>query len=141
MEHVPAKLLDHEVAAADSARNLGGLFNGTLNFKKNISHVCATITLGKSTACLASEVAKTVASKLEYCNGLLYNVTNREKFQGVQNGLVRVVSYFSRTTPLLKSLRWLQLSLRIKFKIYLVPYKAVCNDQPLYIKEMKKGTR
>ena len=84
-----------------------------------------------------------VASKLDYCNGLLYNVTNREinRLQGVQNCLARVVTRsprFCRTTPLLRSLHWLPVSFRIHFKIGLVTFKALCNNQPIYLKEMLK---
>ena len=43
---------------------------------------------------------------------------------------------FFRTTPLLKSLHWMPVCFRIKFKICLVTYKALCNNQPIYLKEM-----
>ena len=92
------------------------------------------------------EVSKTIAtalvsSKLDYCNGLLYNITKRElnRIQGVQNCLARVVTRpprYSRTTLLLKSLHWLPVCFRIQFKICLVTYKALCNNQPIYLKEM-----
>ena len=97
---------------------------------------------------MTSEVSKTIAtalvsSKLDYCNSLLYNVTNREinMLQGVQNCLARVVTrspHFSRTTPLLKSLHWLPVCFRIFFFFFLVTYKALCNNQPIYLKEIVK---
>ena len=40
MKHFLAKLLDHEIAPTDSARNLGFVFDGGLNFRKHISLVC-----------------------------------------------------------------------------------------------------
>ena len=95
--------------------------------------------------CLTSEVSKTIAtalvsSKLEIATA--YYVTSREinRLQGVQNDLARVVTRsprFSRTTPLLK-LYWLQVGFRIQFNICLVTYKALCDDQPIYLKEMLK---
>ena len=45
---------------------------------------------------------------------------------------------FSRISPLLKSLHWLPVYSGIKFKICLVTYKALCNNQPIYLKEMLK---
>ena len=151
MKHSPTKLLDQEITPTDSARNLGVVFDGGLNFRKHISLVCRSCyyhirDLRRLRRCLTSEVSKTIAtalvsSKLDYCNGLLYNVTNRElnRLQGVQNCLARVVTRsprFSRTTPLLKSLHWLPVCFRIKFKICLVTYKVLCNNQPIYLKEM-----
>ena len=139
LKHFPAKLLDQEITPTDSARNLEVVFDGGLNFKKHIALVCRSCyyhirDLRRLRRCLTSEVSKTIAtalvsSKLDYCNGLLYNVTNRElnRFQGVQNCLARVVTRsprFSRTTPLLKSLHWLSVCFRIRFKICLVTYKA-----------------
>ena len=127
------------------------MFDGGLNFRKHISLVCRYCyyhirDLRRLRRCLPSEVSKTIAtglvsSKLDYCNGLLYNVTNRElnRLQRVQNCLARVVTRsprFCRTTPLLKLLHWLLVCFRIKFKICLVPYKALCNNQPIYLKEM-----
>ena len=38
----------------------------------------------------------------------------------------------------MKSLHWLPVSFRIKFEIHLVTYKASCNNQPIYLKEMLK---
>ena len=150
MKHFPVKLLEQEMTPTDSARNLGVVFDGGLNFRKHIPLVCRSCyyhirDLRRLRRCLASEVSKTIAtglvsSKLDYCNGLLYNVTNRElnRLQGVQNYLARVVTRslcFSRTTPL-ESLHWLPVCFRIKFKICLVTYKALCNNQPIYLKEM-----
>ena len=116
MKHFPAKLLDQEITPTDSARNLGVVFDGGLNFRKHISLVCRSFyyhipDIGRLRRCFTSEVSKTIAtafvsSKLDYCNGLPYNVTNRElnRLQGVQNCLAPVVTRsprFSRTTPLL----------------------------------------
>ena len=36
MKHFPAKLLDHEITPTYSARNLGVVFDGGLNFRKHI---------------------------------------------------------------------------------------------------------
>ena len=82
-----------------------------------------------------------VSSKLDYCNCLLYDVTNRElnRLQKAQHFLARVVTCsFLRTQPLLMSLHWLPVCYRINFKICLVSYKALCDNQPIYLKEMFK---
>ena len=104
MKHFPAKLLDQEITPTDSARNFGVVFDDGLNFRKHISLVCRSCyyhirDLRRLRLCLTSEISKTIAkapvsSKLNYCNGLLYNVTNRElyRLQGVQKCLTRVVT-------------------------------------------------
>ena len=104
MKHFPAKLLHKKITPTDSARNLGVVFDGGLNFRKHISSVCRSCyyhirDLRRLRPCLTSEGSKTIAtalvsSKLDYCNCLLYNVTNRElnRLQGVQNCLARVVT-------------------------------------------------
>ena len=91
MKYFPAKLLDKKITPTDSARNLGVVFDSGLNFRKHISLVCRScyyhicdLGLRRLRRCLASEVfystiaTALVSSKLDYCNGLLYNVTNRE---------------------------------------------------------------
>ena len=40
IKHFPAKLLDQEIPTTDSARNIGVVFDGGLNFRKHISLVC-----------------------------------------------------------------------------------------------------
>ena len=112
------------------------MFDGGLNFRKHI---------GLSLVCRSCYCHIRDLRRLDYCNGILYNVTNRElnRLRGVQNCLARVVTRsprFSRTAPLLKSLHWLPVCFRIKLKICLVTYmpKALCNNQPIYLKEMPK---
>ena len=76
---------------------------------------------------ISLSVAKTIAtvlvsSRLDYCNSLLYNTTNKDiaRLQRVQNSLARVITHsprFSRPVPLLKSLHWLSVHYCVIFKI------------------------
>ena len=152
----PTRLLAQEVTPSPSARNLGIVFDGALNFKSHIS--------GISRACyyhirdmrrirrfLTPSVAKTIAtsligSKLDYCNSVLFNVTEKEtsKLQGVLNCLARVVTKsprFCHITPLLKSLHWLPVRYRIKFKLCSLTYQALTSGQPVYIRNMLQPSR
>ena len=54
MKHFSAKLLDHEITPTDSARNLGFVFDGGLNFRKPYHWfvVLATITFVTYVACV-----------------------------------------------------------------------------------------
>ena len=98
--------------------------------------------------CLTAAVTKTIAtslvsSKLDYCNYILYNISNREinKEQSVQNCLARVVTHsrqFSSVRPLLKSLHWLPVQFRIKHKICTLTYKVIHSYQPVYLHNLLK---
>ena len=62
MKHFPAKLLDQEITLTDSARNLGVVFDGGLNFRKHISLVCRSCyyhirDLRRLRRCMTSEVS------------------------------------------------------------------------------------
>ena len=100
---------------------------------------------------LTPSVAKTIAtsligSKLDYCYSVLFNVTEKEisKLQGVQNCLARVVTKsprFCHITPLLKSLHWLPVCYRIKFKLCSLTCQALTSGQPVYIRNMLQLSR
>ena len=97
---------------------------------------------------LSLSVAKLIAtalvsSRLDYCNSLLYNSTNKDiaKLQLVKNCLARVVTRFSRSVPLLKSLHWLPVHYRIIFKICTIAYQALSSTQPAYLNSMLTPTR
>ena len=133
----PTRLLAQEVTPFPSARNLGIVFDSALHFKSHIS--------GISRACyyhirdmrrirrfLTPSVAKTIAtslicSKLDYCN----SEEEISKLQGVHNYLAPVVTKsprFFHITPLLKSLHWLPVRDRIKFKLCSL---ALTSGQPV----------
>ena len=100
---------------------------------------------------LTPSVAKTIATsliggKVDYCNSILFNVTEKEisKLQGVQNCLAHVVTkspHFYHITPLLKSLHWLPVRYRIKFKLCSLTYQALTSGQPVYIRNMLQPSR
>ena len=82
-----------------------------------------------------------ISSKIDYCNGLLYGVPDRQimKLQRIQNACARLVcntSKFCHITPLLRTLHWLPIRQRIAFKILLIVYKALNGQAPCYISEL-----
>ena len=89
-KYFPIKLLDQDVTPTDLARKLGVEFDKDFIFKKHrpISKVCRSCyyhirDLRRLRRCLTAAVTKTIAtslvsSKLDYCNSILYNITNRE---------------------------------------------------------------
>ena len=92
---------------------------------------------------LTPSVAKTIAtsligSKLHYSNSVLFNVTEKEisKLQGVQNCLARIVTKSPRFCHLLKSLHWLPVYYRGKFKLCSLTYQALTSEHTVYIQNM-----
>ena len=75
-----------------------------------------------------------VSSRFDYCNSLLSGIaeTDPTKLQRVLNRLARVVTK-SPPLPLLRSLHWLPVKYRVHFKICLLTYKAVNEEQPVYL--------
>ena len=79
-----------------------------------------------------------VSSCLDYCNSLLSGIveTDLTKLQRVLNRLACVVTKsppFTRTVSLLHSLHWLPVKYRVHFKICLLTYKALHEEQPVYL--------
>ncbi len=149
----PVNLLDKETTPTPSARNLGVIFDSDFNFKKHISQTCRSCfyhikDLRRIRRYLTKSIATTIAialvsSKLDYCNSLLHNLPDKDikKLQSIQNSLARVVcraSRFCHVTPLLKSLHWLPVSYRIKFKIATITYKSLTLKQPAYLCNLLK---
>ena len=112
-KYFPTKLLDQDVTPTDLARNLGVEFDKDFNIKKHIKSLSIML-LSYTCRCLTAAVTtiatSLVSRKLDYCNSILYNTTNREinKLQSVQNCLARVVTRsprFCSVTLLLKSIQ------------------------------------
>ena len=58
------------------------------------------------------------------------------KLQRIQNSLARVItntSKYQHITPTLKKLHWLPIKQRIDYKICLLTYKTLTNQQPTYL--------
>ena len=78
-----------------------------------------------------------VSSRFDYCNSILSGIveTDLTKLQRVLNRLARVVTKsppFTRSVPLLRSLHWLP----VKFKICLLTYKALHEEQAVYLRSL-----
>ena len=79
-----------------------------------------------------------VSSKLDYCNSLYSGISqvNLNKLQRIQNSLARVItntSKYQHITPILKKLHWLPIKRRIDYKLCLLTYKTLTNQQPTYL--------
>ena len=131
-----------------SARNLGFIFDSDMSFSDQINSVSKSchfhirdirrirhlLPLSAATA-LANSL---VSSKLDYCNSLYSGISqaNLNKLQRIQNSLARVItntSKYQHITPILKKLHWLPIKQRIDYKLCLLTYKTLTNQQPTYL--------
>ena len=134
----------------ESLKLLGVMFDRTMSFDKHVSSVeraCNFHMSGlrhfRSLSLMRLQLAhqitcSIVGSRLDYCNSLLLNCSNRnlDKLQRMQNNLARVVCNCSRLTPaepLLRSLHWLPVRQRINYKLANLCYLAVSRHQPVYL--------
>ena len=101
---------------------------------RDIRRICHLLPLSAATA-LANSL---VSSKLDYCNSLYSGISqvNLNKLQRIQNSLARVItntSKYQHITPILKKLHWLPIKQRIDYKLCLLTYKTLTNQQPTYL--------
>ena len=122
LNNFPCLLQGQDTNPSTLAKNLGVLFDSSLNFRKHISQTCRVCfyhirDLRRVRKSLSLDLAKQIAvalvsSKLDYCNSLFHNMPEKDipRLQRVQNWLARVVPKaprFSHSVPILKRLHWL----------------------------------
>jgi len=78
-------------------------------------------TIDQTTACTIA--TSLIHSKIDYCNSLLLSLpaTQTNRFQLVHNFAARAVTKtpkFHHITPSLKSLHWIKINERIKYKVF-----------------------
>jgi hypothetical protein len=141
-----------ELLPVASARNLGVVLDSELSFASHISKVCQTSHYHirqirrvrhlldlNTTILLANSL---VSSRLDYCNSLFYGLPDSllGRLQRVQNCIARVVVPSVRRrdhiSPTLNALHWLPVRKRIEFKIALLTFKVLRNDQPTYLRQL-----
>ena len=145
------KIGDVSVASVSSAKNLGVIFDQFLGMKPQISSICKASyyqlrKIGSIRKFLTSDataylVQSFVTSRLDYGNSLLFGIDSAslDKLQRLQNTAARIVSLtkkFDHITPVLKSLHWLPVKLRIKYKIILLTFKALNDLAPSYLNSL-----
>ena len=82
-----------------------------------------------------------VLSKLDFCNSVLYGISEKDlhRLQKIQNSAVRFIftkSKRSHVSPLLKMVHFLPIRFRILYKINMLIYKCINNIAPAYLQDL-----
>ena len=138
---------------ATYVRNLGAVQDASLTMERHVTNITRSCyhqihLIGKVRryitvdACRAL-VQSLVTTRLDYANVLLHGVPQylTKRLQRLQNTAARLITRTSRRdhiSPVLKSLHWLPVEFRPKYKILLHTYRALHELSPPYIQEMVK---
>ncbi|KAK3543843.1 hypothetical protein QTP70_030072 [Hemibagrus guttatus] len=136
---------------ASARKPFGGTMDNQLSFSSHVTNVTRScrfllynirrIRPFLSTQATQVLVQSLVISRLDYCNSLLAGrpLNAIRPLQMIQNAAARLVfnlPKFSHTTPLLRSLHWLPVAARIRFKTLMLAYKAKNGPAPSYLKAL-----
>ncbi|KAK3525831.1 hypothetical protein QTP70_010908 [Hemibagrus guttatus] len=139
------------ISPSATARNLGVTMDNQLSFSSHVTNVTRSclfllynirrIRPFLSTQATQVLVQSLVISRLDYCSSLLAGLPLNaiRPLQMIQNAaapLVFNLPKFSHTTPLLRSLHWLPVAARIRFKTLMLAYKAKNGPAPSYLKAL-----
>ncbi len=142
-----------DIQAVEKVKNLGVILDSSMSMNNQTKAVKKSAfyqirNLRTIRAYLSADIAKMavnalVTSRLDYCNSLLFGITQRNihDLQLAQNAAARLVTNtrkFDHITPVLKDLHWLPIEKRIVFKVLLMTYKAVNSLGPSYLCELVK---
>ena len=124
------------------------IFDEQLTFNHHISEVCRTANfhlraLSHIRKYIDSSTANTIAScivssRIDYCNSLFAGITDHNllRLQRIQNRAAKIVTNsfgIVSCSALLRQLHWLPVPNRIDYKIALLTFKALTNQQPAYL--------
>jgi len=145
------KVGNDTIVPAQSAKNIGVVFDNHMNFNDQIKDTCKACfykihLISKIRRFLSKDNTATlvhtlVTSKLDYCNSLLYGLPDHliHQLQLVQNCSARLIMQtrkYDHIKPALKDLHWLPIRERIAFKILLITFKSLNGLAPSYIREL-----
>jgi len=88
--------------------------------------------------CRNHKVQAFISCRLDYCNSLLYGVTDKlmRQVQSAQNAAARLITGAKRRehiTPILRQLHWLPVRRRVEFKMASLVYEVLSSEVPGYL--------
>ncbi len=150
---------DTVITSSTSVRNLGIIFDNNFSLHRQISKTLQTgyihlRNIRSVSKYLTPSLCETlvhafISNKIDNCNSLYVNMPKAQlnRLQKLQNCAARLLTKTSRRqhiTPTLKSLHWLPVESRIKFKILLLTYKCINHTAPEYLSStisLRQSTR
>ena len=151
LTHLSLTMGDIVIESAEKVRNLGVIFDRTLDMKDQVASVCkasffqlrniSAIRKYLSDEACAQLIHAFVTSRIDYCNSLLVNLPNSQyaKLQKVQNVAARILTLsgkYEHISPVLIKLHWLPIPLRIQYKVLLLAFKCINGNGPSYLTEL-----
>jgi hypothetical protein len=145
------QLLSGQIPFAASVTDLGFHVDRELTMSHHVSTVCRSgffqlrqlraVRSSLTPDCAKMLVHAFVSSRLDYCNGLLFGVSNNQlkRLQSVQNAAARLISgtrKFDHISPVLRDLHWLPVSKRITFKLAMLVHKCLNGKAPSYLADV-----
>ena len=134
-----------------SVNNLGVKIDSNMTMKDHVLRICHSSfyqlrqlrTIRKLLSMEASMalVHAFVASRLDYCNSLLYGISNEllHRLQSVLRSAARLVMRKRKFDPISDDMRdilhWLPISQRIQYKVALLVFKCLRGQAPPYLSE------
>ena len=133
------------------AKNLGVVLDSHLTMNAQVGNVIRSVNfelrrISSIRHVLTVEATKTlisafVLSRLDYCNSLLVNCPQDllSRLQRIQNSAARLVLKAPRRdhiTPHLRTLHWLPIDARIKYKIACLCFRAINGTGPDYLAKL-----
>ena len=140
-----------QVSPSAEARNLGAIFDSTMDYESHISEICKSafyhirnishVRRYLNVESTEKLVHALVTSRLDNCNAVLFGLPDHliKRLQYVLNAAARLVSLtnkYDHITPVMMQLHWLPVKERINFKILLTTFKALHGINPLYLREL-----
>ena len=134
-----------------TVRNLGVMIDNKLTFNEQVNQICRDCyislrNISKKRNCMDSKSCKIIVnalvlSKLNFCCTLLLGLPTKQikKLQKIQNYAAKVIAHaskFDHVSPILKSLKWLNIENIITFRYCTIVYKCLNNAAPLYLSNL-----
>ena len=140
-----------QVQLAQSARNLGAIFDTNFQMTSHINNIC------RGASCALRKISKIrnyldkstteklvhafVTSRLDNNNGLLIGLPQKDisKLQRIQNSAARLISLTGKNehiTSVIRDLHWLPVNQRITYKILILTFKILHHMSPDYLMEL-----
>ena len=139
------------ISPKESVRNLGVIMDSSGTMSDYVAKVCKSASfslwkIGRIRNLLDQSTTEKlihafITSRLDYCNSLLFGLPSHQikKLQLIQNSAARLITgtrKFEHITPVLKTLHWLPVQQRTKFKMLCITHKILQGVAPAYLEEL-----